>query len=221
MGSASRLLASLSLLVACTATPAADDGPTTDATTDDTSTPDTPGCSLPVEIAQLGVDPPAPTGFVRCNDGEIHRAQAVECQVPVPTGIACDGQMGSCDADEDCNDGPYGACLYMEGFFAGCTCVYGCATDADCAEDQVCACGGSAPDYPASTQCISAGCTTTADCGDQPCALGRNVVSCGEDPVLGCRTEADACAPLGSECGDDNCLPGEGGAWSCMPPGIC
>lgn len=204
-------------------------GSGTDATdsTDDGSPPTggpapLEGCDLPIDITQVGVEPAAITGFVRCNDGEIHRAQAVECQAPVPTGLACTGQMGSCDSDADCDDAPYGSCLFVEGFFAGCTCVYGCATDADCDLGQVCACGGSAPDYPGSTQCIDAGCVTDADCGGAACAMGRSVRSCGEFAELGCRTEADACIPLADECGDQNCLPAEDGdAWACEPPEVC
>lgn len=180
------------------------------------------GCDLPVAIAQANAPDDAPTGFVRCNDGTIHRAAAVECASPVPTGIACSGEGGECDGDGDCTAAPHGACLYQSGFFSGCACAYGCQTDADCGEGQICACGGSAPGYPASTRCVAAACTSDDACPGTACGLGYEVNACGEDWATACRTPDDACSRR-QDCAseDDNCLPGSDGAWACVPPGVC
>jgi MYXO-CTERM domain-containing protein len=221
---ASALLATLTL-VACNDPGSASDG--SDSGPADTGTATSPdamdGCELPVEIPQLDVMPATPTGFVRCNDGSIHRTQAVECGQPMPTGITCDGQGGSCDVDADCDDAPHGACLYTQGFFAGCACVYGCASDADCATGQLCACGGSAPGYPESTQCIDASCSSDAACDAGLCGLGHDVFSCGERWVAGCRSPEDTCVrPQDCDGDGDNCLPADtGGAWACMAPADC
>jgi uncharacterized protein (TIGR03382 family) len=180
------------------------------------------GCELPVEIPQLDAPDDAFTGFVRCNDGSIHRTGPVECAQPVPTGIACNGAAGECDVDADCTGAPYGACLYTSGFFSGCTCVYGCVTDADCAEGQICACGGSAPGYPQSTQCISAACVDDGACQGSACGLGHEVHGCGERWITACRTPDDACL-VRQDCAaeDDNCLPSDEGAWACASPSVC
>lgn len=210
------------LLPACGSAGSSDDETTAASMGSDDGPEPIEGCELPIEIEQLDADPSVPTGFIRCNDGEIRRTQAVECQQPLPTGIACNDAGGSCSSDADCDYRPYGACLYFDGFFPGCACVYGCTTDADCQPGQVCACGGSAPDYPTSTQCVPANCTTDADCGPGTCALGREQSNCSDAPVLGCRTDADACTPLGNDCDGQNCVPAEdGGAWTCTDPEVC
>jgi hypothetical protein len=100
--------------------------------------------------------------------------------------------------------------------------VYGCVTDADCAEGQICACGGSAPGYPASTRCIAAGCTGNDACPGSVCGLGHEVNACGEDWITACRTPEDTCVRRQDCAGeDDNCLPAEDGAWACVIPGVC
>lgn len=192
------------------------------ASEDGVSTPPIEGCELPVEITQLGAADDPTTGFVRCNDGTIHRAGAFACVQPMPTGLACNGMGGACEVDADCTAGPYGACLYQSGFFAGCDCVYGCATDADCDDGQICACGGSAPGYPASTQCIPASCVDDHACPDSSCGLAQAELACGQQWFAGCRTPADTCARA-QDCPNenDNCLPQDGGAWACSPPEAC
>lgn len=180
------------------------------------------GCELPVAIPQLDAPDDASTGFVRCNDGTIHRAAAVECAQPMPTGVACNGMDGACAVDADCTAAPHGACLYMSGFFSGCECVYGCASDADCADGQICACGGAAPGYPTSSQCISATCVDDQACPDGACGLAQAELACGPQWLAGCRTPADTCTRA-QDCPnpDDNCVPQDGDAWACSPPEAC
>jgi len=214
-------------LAACTSEPMTDEGQDGGTTPDSASESNTgiapvEGCELPVEIAQLDSPDDASTGFVRCNDGTIHRAAAVECAQPMPTGIACNGMSGSCEVDADCTAAAHGACLYMSGFFSGCECVYGCATDADCDDGQICACGGAAPGYPTSTQCIQGGCASDGACPSGVCGLGQAELSCGEQWVTGCRTPDDACVRA-QDCAndDDNCIPAADGTWACAPPSVC
>lgn len=212
------------VVAGCSAEPA-DDGTGTSADTGAETGLDPleiDGCEFPTHVLQEGVTPDEPTGFVRCNGGTIRRVEAVACQSPVPTGVACGGQGGTCESDSDCTAQPYGACLYSQSFFAGCECAYGCTTDADCGEGMICICGGSAPGYPSGTVCAPASCVTDTSCESEQCVLGVEVLSCGESYRAGCRTPADACAS-GNDCQDDeSCLPGDAGEpWSCMTIPVC
>lgn len=212
------------LVAACSTTPGDDAAGTVAGTSADTGLDpiEIDDCELPTHVVQAGVDPAAPTGFVRCNGGTIRRVDAVECQSPVPTGTACSGQSGTCADDADCGAQPHGACLYVQSFFSGCECVYGCATDADCDEGMICICGGSAPGYPASTVCAPASCTTDMSCDSEQCVLGVEVLSCGEDYRVGCRTPEDTCSSSGDCQSDESCLPGASGEpWSCMSVPVC
>lgn len=213
------------LAPACTTEPG-DDGQETSAESGASAGNETTaidGCEFPTQVLQDGVTPDAPTGFVRCNGGAIRRVDAVQCQSPAPTGVACSGQGGSCDSDANCTAQPYGACLYQQSFFSGCECAYGCATDADCDDDEICACGGTAPGYPPSTMCIPSSCTTDASCDSMQCELGFKPVECAVDEYrAACRSPEDTCASS-SECElDGDCYPEpSGGPWSCMPMTIC
>jgi len=174
------------------------------------------GCPDPVPILQSGGD--APSGFVQCADGLVHRQTVETCLEPHVPGD-CDEDFGGadCATDSDCSDSPHGACVKRTN---GCFCEYGCATDADCGP-QMCVCAGSR------ARCVPGSCSASSDCGDGLCALesGRDV--CGA-PVMqlaclnegaSCRTEAD-CA---EEEDSVSCPEGDpaqvcritAGGWSC------
>jgi hypothetical protein len=148
-------------------------------------------CDDPEPILQDGTD--VPTGFVRCSDGFVHRVEAVTCEVPtaIDTCEAKPGHPGStCQTAADCTDQPYGSCAQeLPVLGGGCSCVYGCASDADCGEGEICECAG----LGHGPECIAAGCTTDADC-DGMCGWSPIGSGCG---ALGYQV---ACLDETSEC---------------------
>ncbi len=197
----------------------------TSSTTSVTETGGAPvSCENPTPILQKDSD--APSGFELCENGAIHRLEPVTCLEPQATG-SCQNADGICSADSDCADADHGACL--DGGFVGCYCHYGCETDADCGENQVCACAGVVSDY---ATCIPAGCEETASCGDGLCALAVDMGICGEVvAALECLDEGAGCVS-DSDCAEDPCYEGsqqlvqhicwpQEGSWSCKAPEWC
>jgi hypothetical protein len=97
-----------------------------------------------------------------------------------------------CDSAADCTAAPYGSCVVTDtddlyGTYS-CSCVYGCATDADCGAGEICACGGVGETARGGirSRCVPATCQDTSSCGDEFCALdvydwcdaGRTSVAC-------------------------------------------
>jgi len=185
-------------------------------------------CENPVPIMQLDTD--LPSGFVRCEDGFVHRVEAVECVAPhAQDSSYCAEFMVGCESAADCLDKPYGSC--SDGLFGECWCHYGCSTDADCDPGYACACAGVVDER---STCILAGCTTDEACGAGLCGLSDYDGCCGTQHSLAC-AGADADCHVDAECGVAPCQPGwpEGGdvdyqcsangndAWSCQAPGWC
>ena len=184
-----------------------------------------PRCEDPRPILQVGSAEAAPTGFVECANGSINRVVAEACADPMPPGRACAGEGGSCIVDADCTAAPYGRCLYWGVDAPACQCVYGCKTDADCAEGTVCMCGGIAGDwYPEGAICIPADCRTDADCGEEGCGLSAFETGCGYDRWLTCRTAQDTCN-ANRDCDESRggglCLGNRGSAWTCTYGSVC
>jgi hypothetical protein len=133
--------------------------------------------------------PVGDSGWVRCDTGFLHRESLGRCPLPDPMmGSEC----GDCFGAQNPWCMPYG--------FATSMCVPGCATDADCAETEVCFCEGSSPG-----RCVSAGCTLDADCGEGSfCSTveGPPQAACSYFITgVECQREEDQCA--GNEC---NCV---------------
>lgn len=157
---------------------------------------DITACVDPVAILQVGTN--VESGFVTCDDGFVHRAEERECVEPVPT-VTCSYEEGECATDADCVERPHGACANGLIYEQACRCIYGCKTDADCGDGEICACGGV---VGTSTQCVPAGCATSGDCGDGLCGVLAQYGSCGEnysraaclDRDAQCRTDADCAA---------------------------
>ncbi|MCB9748632.1 MAG: hypothetical protein H6713_01365 [Myxococcales bacterium] len=188
-------------------------------------------CEDPQPILQAGAD--APSGFVRCADGFIHRASLEQCQEPQGVGdcAASDGG-GDCTADGDCVAAAHGRCV-QEGSYPACWCEYGCARDDDCAEGQVCVCAGEGLGPRA--RCVPAACERDEACPeDQLCGVSARADACG---VI---SRALSCAPPGAchadlECPDAACYASEGSpigehrcgveqdleAWGCYPTVSC
>ena len=161
--------------------------------------------STPVPADQGFIDPPVPSGFERCENGILHRAEKLECEVPQTPSSCLDNMLGGCTADADCVEQPFGSCqqdMIFGGFTEGsCSCVYGCATDDDCDPGQICRCAGDS--LGLYTQCIAAGCTIDSDCPPgEICGLSPDICAPGGF-LTACTTPADTC--------DDND--------ECMQPG--
>jgi hypothetical protein len=153
-------------------------------------------CDNPSPIMQAGTE--IPSGFVECEDGFIHRTEAVECEAPAQVDDPeCAGQSGVCQTSADCADQPHGSCQIND-FDGECGCTYGCATDADCAPGELCKCAGVGGGV---AECVPSDCTTTSDCSEGLCALSRRRGVCGDSWVVACTTPNDECRS------DDHCSP--------------
>jgi hypothetical protein len=169
-----------------------------------------PFCVDPQPIFQLGGE--APSGFVRCANAVVHRVEAVACAVEGQG----DCMSGSeCDSDLDCDDAAHGTCHQTP--LTGCFCNYGCGSDADCADGEICACAGVLGKNH--SQCIPAGCIDSGGCGAGLCALAAGGTSmCGALAAaeVACLDESSACL-VHTDCQSDDCgacWPKDG-AWSC------
>ncbi|MCB9741568.1 MAG: ferritin-like domain-containing protein [Alphaproteobacteria bacterium] len=162
------------------------------------------------------------SGFQRCADGTINRAQAVPTVGDIDD-ARCAGteDYADCSSDADCTSGAYGACVtgtLEPGSETFCGCVYSCETDADCGEGRVCLTHGVVDTWTSYSVCIPAECTTNADCASEECALTAFNDGCGPDARLTCREADDACR-LDDECVSENggeCAPTyDGESWAC------
>lgn len=196
----------------------------TDTSSEDSSdtTVEPYACLEPSPIFQAGRG--EPSGFERCVDGFIHRVEAVEALDPAgpDTCTAPPGEF-ECASASDCTDQAHGRCLEP---FPGetCSCDYGCASDADCEADEVCAPAGVVGER---STCVPAfDCAAQADCGEGLCGLSEYatcesssfMLACA-DPDASCHV-ADDC-PQRDEFCESPCVAHEGsepiGAWACIP----
>ncbi len=166
--------------------------------TDDTGQPFECG-GVVLELPQEHTDPPAPSGFEKCDGGIIHRADKIDCDVPA-TPTTCEDFTGggTCESDADCVDKPFGSC-HQDLIFGGilpeggtCSCVYGCQSDADCADGEVCRCGGA--ELGLYTECVAApDCKVDSDCPNgEICGLSPDTCEPGGF-LLACTTPNDLC----------------------------
>lgn len=175
-------------------------------------------CAQPVE--DLGGD------WERCSNGIVHRLAVGECRSPLPrprpapsrpegdganpaeepsadAGAApadpsCWETGACCDEDSDCTARPHGYCTLnpvIEGSPVSPFCIYGCVADSECESGQVCLCGD-----PVGT-CVSARCSSDADCGGLACTTYNDSPGCNTTSVS-CQTAADTCA-TDAQCGTD------------------
>lgn len=175
-----------------------------------------PVCASIVPALQGFTDPPVPSGFERCDGGILHRAEPVTCETPRTPNSCTDNTGGGCLTDDDCTEKPFGSCqqdMIFGGVLIGgtCSCNYGCETDADCGEGQLCRCAGD--ELGLYTQCITAGCTQDSDCPPgELCGLAPDICASGGF-LTACTTPADLCA------GDGDCLNPpcsfDGTKWDC------
>lgn len=161
-----------------------------------------PACEGSTPIDQGFVDPPAPSGFELCPDGTIHRVTPTECLAPKTPSSCTDNSGGGCLSDADCTEFPHGSCQQdmafggVVGVGGTCSCVYGCATDAECDAGEICRCAGEG--LGLYTECVQGGCVDDSECGDYLCALSPDTCAPGGFLTM-CHGPGDACL------GDDAC----------------
>lgn len=158
-------------------------------------------CKSPKDRGQ-GPAGDAPSGWVDCADGTVHRAETHACVLPEPTTDQCPVADTGCNTDADCGGG---FCQYHAGGEGeSCSCTAPCTSDEECGTGSACFCDGR------NTRCVPASCTTDADCdGGYLCALGPT--------GLACHTGADACRTQ-SDCEDicEACAyVSEAQSWQC------
>ncbi|HEY8375034.1 MAG TPA: ferritin-like domain-containing protein, partial [Nannocystis sp.] len=157
-------------------------------------------------------------GYVREPDGTVHRAGAEVCD-PTYEFAACErpgAGYNECTSASECTRGAYPQCVQAFGQIGEfCRCDYSCKTDADCAPDQVCVCGGALGDGR-HAQCVPAHCRADAECGDGVCGLSSYFNGCSTQVQLACRTAADACKNDGDCTDGQHCVFDEQAArWDC------
>lgn len=139
------------------------------------------------------------SGYVRCADGRILRAQAL-WDLPGNPGEACEPSMfisefSQCKSDADCTDRPFGSCNidYRNFRGEGCSCQYRCMSDLDCRIGYVCMAKDAGGE--SQTMCVRAtNCRTNDDCPSGQCELSYDSSnSFGGGYTLGCRSERDEC----------------------------
>jgi len=155
----------------------------------------TNACSNPQPILVNGSD----TGFVSCDNGLKHRAKAVTCVSKLPRDAVCTdlnnpGGVDGCTKDADCTASPNGYCATNSGGqVPGCNCQYGCVSDANCGEGQICECGDPVG------QCVPSNCKDDSACGaNSLCATYTNN-TCYQHSFA-CQTPEDSCL-TDTECG--------------------
>ncbi len=180
-------------------------------------------CVDPVPIMQLGTD--VPSGFVECEGGLIHRAEAVACVEPDSPG-SCEWEFDQeCLSDDECVDEPFGRCDSNPYDFNACECRYGCETDADCGKNAICVCAGV---FGEQSTCISDYCNGSEGCAeDELCALSEWPDVCANSydvaclgPDAACQTDSDCGAmecPFNEEWFGSGHCTGWKGEWECVP----
>ncbi len=192
----------------------ADTGDDTTGTGTDTGEVACDTMSVPAD--QGFTDPPVPSGFESCNGGILHRVDKAACEVPATPSSCMDNSMGGCASDDECVEKPFGSCqqdMVFGGILIGgtCSCVYGCQTDDDCADGQICRCGGDG--LGLYTECVQAGCTHDSDCPPgELCGLSPDICAPGGF-LTACTTPADLCSG-DNECANPPCMF-DGGKWDC------
>lgn len=136
------------------------------------------------------------TGFAVC-DGVVNRPDQQQCPAEIRSGLSCSkGGDDECSRDDQCTEQSHGYCtpeFASEGDV--CVCKYGCVSDSDCDENQICQCGS-----PSGT-CVWAECKTNAQCEpNRLCAQSELKSDCEVSYEFTCQTQHDECR-TNADCG--------------------
>lgn len=93
-----------------------------------------------------------PTGYSQLPDGLVFRTSKQECPSARPRQEECRSTRPRCMTDAECEAKPNGHCTDL-GDTLGCGCQYGCLSDEECGQNEVCLCGD-----PVGT-CVATTCT--------------------------------------------------------------
>jgi len=176
-----------------------------------------PGTSFPCMASNAGA---AKVG--QCTNSFWHRPSPVTCNLPERSSEAAAGAGGEagsagagstapdpgsqCVVDTDCNAAPHGYCVYGGNPpFLAYFCHYSCESDADCADNQACACDTrfDIDDTGVGAklgQCVAADCRLDMDCEPGFACLASADGACGghSGPAsYHCQSAADSCGPPG------------------------
>lgn len=209
----------LLLLLACTGAPPGDSGVGVVETCVDATQYSAPGV-LGTDLAGLRYcwsdDPYGPrwdrTEAPACtSDEEAFLQECAESEPDAP-----------CATDADCGGGQ---CTY-DGW-SSCECVPTCTTSEDCAAGESCLCaaayetpGGELNSPQGWSQCRPAECTSSADCGGEPCGLSLDI--CQYPLGFYCHGADDTCL-YDSDCAtNERCLyDTDASVWACSEGADC
>lgn len=173
--------------------------------------------------SRYGGDRAGPTGYTKDDKGVVYRDGPASCSPSIEG--SCSGVIDhrSCSDDPDCTAGAHGQCVGFDVHPSGgktCSCVYSCASDADCKNGEACVCGEI---EGGRSQCVKAECTSDADCKRGRCAVSTYNNGCYTDVRLAC-LDADAACRTDADCGPkQQCgyVQGRDGkfAWGCQEGG--
>jgi len=179
-------------------------------------------CEEPAAIS----GPSGPTGYQRCADGSVNRAEVQPVDPNLYGTPSCEytEYENDCREDSDCTDGENGRCVgYDNEFVAFCGCTYLCSQDSSCSEGEICLAPEAHDTRFQWPRCVRAGCTTNVDCSSGECGVvsaeyqseSAYSLACrmGEGVDV-CRTHED-CQQLDYPNEGNVCWPDETGAWSC------
>ncbi|NUP11277.1 MAG: ferritin-like domain-containing protein [Polyangiaceae bacterium] len=185
---------------------------------------ETPPTSTATLTTATPREPPKGKGWVKEANGIIHRASEATCSAEIAT-PACEGNENhmSCKSDSECTEHPHGKCVHQTGApmrATYCNCDYSCASDADCAKDEVCVCGDTSGQKQ--SKCAKAACKTDADCPSGTCALSAYFNGCHTALQLACKSDTDACKADADCTGGTHCVfasDGKTESWQCRGMG--
>jgi hypothetical protein len=163
---------------------------------------------LPEPHAAKPCDNPQPYvaggGYLVCDDHSLRIGERSACPTTLPREAPTEPLFfEECALDVDCTASAHGFCAYGQ-------CKYGCVSDDECGENELCFCGA---DVGA---CVHADCRSDADCpADYPCTgnlpFGTDVAGflC-QTPIDTCQSDYDCPGPR------MHCWTDENGARACI-----
>lgn len=119
-------------------------------------------------------------GYLVCEDKSLRRAEPSACTTTLPRESPTEPLFfDDCALDTDCSASAHGFCAYGQ-------CKYGCVSDDECGQGELCFCAADVG------KCVAAGCRSDADCpADYPCT--GNLPFGFDAAEFVCQTPFDEC----------------------------